>query len=149
DTWRALENVAALVGERGALFLYLYGSESWDREQQDEIVRVREELASLSFEDKIEELKRRFPGDDPHQLFDLMSPVINDRLAFDDVAGRLRALGFSRIERTISSGEIFLRAARPGFPDEACLPAVLGRNSFSTENDRRWALRRGAAFETS
>jgi SAM-dependent methyltransferase len=147
DTWKALDNVAALVADRGALFLYLYGAPSFSATAREALEKVRLEVASLSFEQKIEELRRRFPADDPHQLFDLMSPLINDRLEFDDVAERLRARGFVRVDRTIQSGEIYLRATRAGFPEEFLLPPATGDHTFAAEISRRHAQRLGAGFE--
>src|SRR5688572_9585799 len=147
DTWKALDNVSALVDESGALFLYLYGAPSFSATAREALGKVRLEVASLSCEEKIEELRRRFPADDPHQLFDLMSPLINDRLEFEDVAARLRAQGFARVDRTIQSGEIYLRATRAGFPEGYLLPPATGDNTFAAEVSRRHAQRLGAAFE--
>ena len=149
DTWKALDNVAALVAEGGALFLYLYGVESWSPEETARIERLRRELASLPFDAKIAELKRRFPGDDPHQMFDLLSPVVNDRVRFDDVATRLVSLGFDRVERTLADGEVYLRATRPGFPADALLAPVADRGIYLPELHGRFAVRKGAAFEES
>jgi SAM-dependent methyltransferase len=149
DTWRALENVASLVGESGAMFLYLYGSTSWDSEHRREVDQTRHELAELSFDQKIAELRRRFPGLDPHQLFDLMSPVINDRVAFDDVAERLAHLGFDMVIPTITHGEVYLRATRPSFPREALLTPVQTESELVRESSQRWLRRAGAAFEMS
>lgn len=149
DTWKALDNVSTLVGERGALCLYLYGAPSFSSESRRVLERVRQELGGLSFEDKMMELRRRFPADDPHQLFDLMSPLINDRLEFREVADRLRAGGFERIDRTIQSGEIYLRATREGFPEQVILPAAEGDHTFAAEISHRHAQRLGAAFEDS
>ena len=147
DTTRALDNIAALVDDRGALFLYLYGASSWTESEKREHDRLRRELAPLTFEQKIEELRRRFPRDDPHQLFDLLSPTINDRVEFEDIAERLRAVGFERVDRTIQSGEVFLRAVRPGFLAAALLEPVLDRSEFARESGRRWLVHKGIEFE--
>ena len=147
DTNRALDNIAALVDDRGALVLYLYGASSWTESEKREHDRLRRELAPLTFEQKIEELRRRFPRDDPHQLFDLLSPTINDRVEFEDIAERLRTVGFERIDRTIQSGEVFLRAVRPGFPAAALLEPVLERSEFARESGRRWLVHKGIEFE--
>ncbi|MFN2397293.1 MAG: class I SAM-dependent methyltransferase [Gemmatimonadaceae bacterium] len=147
DTWRALENVARLVGERGALFLYLYGEQSWSEEERRKIEGLRAVLAPLPFDQKTRELRRRFPRDDPHQMFDLLSPVINDRVSFDEVAERLRGHGFPDIAQTIQDTEIYLRASRPGFPRDAMLSPVGAGGRYRSEVERRFALRKGAAFE--
>jgi hypothetical protein len=147
DTWRALSNIAQLVTADGALFLYLYGATSWGKSDESEVMSIREELAALSFDEKIEVLKRRFPGQDPHQLFDLMSPTINDRVLFDDVRERLGSLGFEETVQTVASGEIFARAIRPGFPCGALLPAVGHQSRYAEESVTRWQRRLGAGFE--
>jgi hypothetical protein len=149
DTWKALGNVSRLVADRGALFLYLYGAGSFSSEGRRALEAVREELGGLPFEEKIAELRRRFPADDPHQLFDLMSPLINDRLEFDEVANRLREAGFDQVDRTIESGEIYLRATRASFPEEFLLLPPEGEHTFAAEITRRHAQRLGAAFEDS
>ncbi|HXF24023.1 MAG TPA: class I SAM-dependent methyltransferase, partial [Gemmatimonadaceae bacterium] len=149
DTWRALENVARLVRPSGALVLYLYGSGSWTPDETDRIDRLRLELAQLAFADKIVELQRRFPGDDPHQLFDLLSPVINDRVSFPDVRDRLTTLGFTSVQSTISHSEIYLRATRHAFEMDSLLPPVGVNSSFVVESTDRGNVRRGVTFETS
>jgi SAM-dependent methyltransferase len=147
DTWKALDNVSRLVGEGGALFLYLYAAASWSAAKRHELEGIRKELAALDFDEKIAELRRRFPNDDPHQLFDLMSPLINDRLEFPHVAERLRTAGFSRIDRTVDTSEIYVRATRPGFPEAFLLGPVIGDGTIAAEISRRHAQRRGAGFE--
>jgi hypothetical protein len=147
NTWKALDNVSALVGTRGALFLYLYGAESWSPEHKRELENIRQALASLSFEEKLMELQRRFPGDDPHQMFDLMSPTINDRVRYHDASQRLLEHGFARIDHTVESTEIYLRATRADFPAGALLPPVAGSGRLATEVSRRSIIRRGLGFE--
>jgi SAM-dependent methyltransferase len=149
DTWKALANVSSLVAEGGALFLYLYGVGSWSAAKEKELASVREELAPMAFEAKIAELRRRFPADDPHQLFDLMSPLINDRLEFEAVADRLRRAGFARVDRTVDSSEIYARSTRPGFPGAFLLKPAAGNDTIAAEISRRHAQRLGAAFEDS
>jgi SAM-dependent methyltransferase len=147
DTNRALDNIATLVNDRGALVLYLYGAASWTKSEKRKHERLRRELATLTFEQKIEELRRRFPHEDPHQLFDLLSPTINDRVEFEVIAERLRAAGFERISRTIESGEVFLRALRRGFPEAMLREPVLKRSEYWRESARRWLVHKGIAFE--
>ena len=147
DTWAALENVSRLVAPDGGMFLYLYGATSWDPAQEAEIERLRTTLAQLPFDRKIDELKRRFPGEDPHQLFDLLSPTINERVFFDDVKARLQALGFPRVDRTIADTEVYLRATRSGFPESALLPPVESRGAYLRELRERFDVRKGAGAE--
>lgn len=147
DTWRALSNIAGLVDDAGALFLYLYGATSWGAADESEVMQVRGELAAVSFEEKIEVLKRRFPGQDPHQLFDLLSPTINDRVLLDEVRDRLGSLGFRDTVQTVASGEIFARAIRPGFPSAALRAAAGKQSTYAEESASRWQRRMGAGFE--
>ena len=47
-----------------------------------------------------------------HQSFDLLSPTINDRYTFVEVAGWLHDLGFDDVARTADHSELFIRALR-------------------------------------
>jgi SAM-dependent methyltransferase len=115
DTFTALRNVADLVADDGLIFLYLYGSASWSLKKSIRNNWVRVRLAGLTFDEKIETLRQLYPERDPHQCFDLLSPVINERLKFDDVKLELERLGFVDVVQTIRSTELFIRARRPGF----------------------------------
>ncbi|HEX5179661.1 MAG TPA: class I SAM-dependent methyltransferase [Gemmatimonadaceae bacterium] len=148
DTWRALENVARLVSPSGAFVLYLYGAQSWSPSETGRIERLRLELAMLPFEEKIVELRRRFPGDDPHQLFDLLSPVINDRVTLTEVTRRLSGLGFASVDPTIAHSEVYVRASRGLFAPSHMLPVIGSKSTFLEESGERWNVRRGAAFES-
>jgi SAM-dependent methyltransferase len=112
DTQRALANVANLVGPEGLLFVYLYGARStgWPARLALGIGRLA--LAPLPFSAKRAVLARLFPRRDPHQTFDLWSPLLNQRLDHATVEGWLRRLGFVDVTRTIPHTDIFVRAAR-------------------------------------
>lgn len=112
DTRLALANVASLVDGNGVLFLYLYGARSVSLVQRLALAAVRWGLTPLPFALKVRVLKLLRPGRDPHQLFDLFSPLINDRLDRPVVAGWLAELGFGDVEPTIDDTEIYLRAQR-------------------------------------
>lgn len=112
DTRRALANVASLVGGEGVLFLYLYGARSVNLSQRLALATIRWGLTPLPFALKVRVLKLLRPGRDPHQLFDLFSPLINDRLDRSVVATWLAELGFNDVEPTIDDTEIYLRAQR-------------------------------------
>ncbi|MDQ6828503.1 MAG: class I SAM-dependent methyltransferase, partial [Gemmatimonadota bacterium] len=149
ETWRALENITSLVADDGAMFLYLYGATSWSPEERAHIEHLRLELAEVPFDQKMRELQRRFPDDDPHQLFDLLGPVINDRVTFGDVRARVLELGFASVTETVGSLEVYARATRSGFPASALLAPVGESSEFSVEAAHRSAVRRGAAMEDS
>lgn len=112
DTRRALANVASLVDGDGVLFLYLYGRRSVNLSKRLVLATVRWALTPLPFALKVRVLKLLRPGRDPHQLFDLFSPLINDRLDRSVVAAWLAELGFGDVEPTIDDTEIYLRALR-------------------------------------
>ena len=112
DTRRALANVASLVDREGVLFLYLYGNRSVTLTQRAALAIVRWGLTPLPFALKVRVLRLLRPGRDPHQLFDLFSPLINDRNDRAVVAVWLGELGFADIETTIDHSEIYLRAQR-------------------------------------
>jgi SAM-dependent methyltransferase len=111
NTWQALRNVSSLVGEKGVLFLYLYGRDSLPVTQRAKLQLVRLALAPLPFE-----LKRRLlasrPRLDVHQAFDSLSPTINERHSMAEVRSHLSSAGFTLIEQTIDHPELFVRALR-------------------------------------
>jgi len=115
DTRRALANVASLVDDDGVLFLYLYGARSVGWIQRAILAAVRWGLMPLPFAAKVRVLRVLRPHKDPHQLFDLFSPIINDRLDHEVVGRWLGELGCSEIVHTIEHSELYLRARkRPG-----------------------------------
>jgi SAM-dependent methyltransferase len=122
DTRRALGNVAALVADEGVLFLYLYGRRTVTWPRRLALSGFRYALAPLPFPAKTRILRRAFPGRDPHQAFDLLSPTVNDRLDHAEVEGWLRDLGLSEVVRTLDHTELFLRATRPGTARTPALP---------------------------
>ena len=112
DTRQALANVASLVDREGVLFLYLYGNRSVTLTQRAALAIVRWGLTPLPFALKVRVLRLLRPGRDPHQLFDLFSPVINDRLDPSVVRAWLAEMGFADVETTLEHTEIYLRAQR-------------------------------------
>jgi SAM-dependent methyltransferase len=112
DTRRALAALAPLVAEDGLLFLYLYGRGSARGARSVLLRAARLALAPLPFALKTAVLRRLLPRRDPHQLFDLLSPVVNDVEDHATVEQWLRDLGFPDVARTAEHTEIFVRAAR-------------------------------------
>lgn len=115
DTRQALGALAELVAADGLLFVYLYGRASARGPRAALLRGARLALAPLPFAAKRAVLRWLLPGRDPHQAFDLLSPLVNDVSDPDVVAGWLRESGFTDVARTAEHSEIFLRAAR-----EAC-----------------------------
>jgi SAM-dependent methyltransferase len=112
DTRRALGNLARLVAPDGLLFLYLYGTRSMTLARGVVLGVVRLGLALLPFRTKLAVIARLFPRRDPHQAFDLFSPLVNDRYEHATVEGWLRELGFTDVARTLDHTELYLRACR-------------------------------------
>src|SRR5204863_7843594 len=105
-------SVAHLVAPDGVLFVYLYGSRSLPLAKRMALALARTALAPWPFRLKERVLAMTFPRRDPHQAFDLFSPVINDRYRHETVEGWLRGLGFTEAARTLDHTELFLRASR-------------------------------------
>jgi SAM-dependent methyltransferase len=126
DTWRALRNVAGLVGQAGVLFLYLYGKSSLSHAQRLSLELRRVALAPLPFALKRRVIASVFRHSDPHQVFDSLSPTINTRHTVEQVRQRLEPEGFASVEQTIPSTELFVRALRD---EEAVRPYLLPKPS--------------------
>jgi SAM-dependent methyltransferase len=114
DTRRALRNVAARVAPSGVLFLYLYGRSSAPLAARTLVNSVRMALSPLSFSAKRAVLARLLPRRDPHQAFDLLSPLINETLEDTTVEAWLREEGLVDVARTLPHTDLFVRAARAG-----------------------------------
>jgi SAM-dependent methyltransferase len=112
STRGALDNVAALAGPDGVVFLYLYGRQSLPPLRRALLELRRLALAPLPFGAKKAVLARAYRGRDVHQVFDLLSPTVNARHSFDQVERWLHEAGFPDVVRTIEHTELFVRAAR-------------------------------------
>jgi SAM-dependent methyltransferase len=112
DTRAALAQVAPLVRPDGVLFLYLYGTSSTPALKRLVLEAARLALLPLPFPAKRAVLRRLLPGRDTHQAFDLLSPLVNDRLDLGTVDGWLRDEGYTDVARTLDHTELFLRASR-------------------------------------
>ena len=122
DTRRSLANVAAMTRDDGLLFVYLYGAGSLTRLRRAALALARAGLAPLGFRTKQALLACVLPGRDPHQAFDLLSPLVNDRRRRAEVEGWLRAMGFTDVAQTIPHEELFLRAAHAACGARPFLP---------------------------
>lgn len=103
DLLLAMHNVAARVKPGGWLFMMLYGYpvstsafavhasyEEW-----------RQKLIHLSFQDKVEELRRVFKPEEVHGWFDAVSPLINDLITWEWIQAFVQERGFAELQRTI------------------------------------------------
>ena len=122
DTRRALAGIAPLVADDGAIFLYLYGKGAFAPKARVAVTLQRIALAPLPFELKKKAIARLHPAGDTHQLFDLLSPTINNRHTHEEVERWLRELGFADVVTTLEHSELFIRAARSA---EALAPSAL------------------------
>lgn len=114
DTFKALRNITSLVKDDGLVYLYLYGKESLPKFiEQVKLELKRLKLAFFPFEIK-EKIIRKIARNDKevHNLFDGLSPLINERFKFSTIEGWLKNLGFSDVIRTIRHTELFIRASR-------------------------------------
>jgi SAM-dependent methyltransferase len=115
NTYRAIRNVARKVRPGGRLFLMVY---SVPRElpayrDVNQYERIAEENRLLSFEDRRQDMIRRFGEDKAHGWFDATSPRINDRLTFDELHELLGGLGFVNITGRIVLRDHVIVADRP------------------------------------
>lgn len=115
NTYRAISNVAGKVRPGGRMFLMVYSVPRDLPAYRDvnEYERIAEENRALSFEERRQDMIRRFGDDRAHGWFDATSPRINDRLTFDELHGLLAALGFVNITGRIVLRDHFVVADRP------------------------------------
>jgi 2-polyprenyl-3-methyl-5-hydroxy-6-metoxy-1,4-benzoquinol methylase len=110
---QSFENVVDKVADGGVLFLYLYGRESMTLKEDLDIFKDRVQYNALTTGEEREKfLVQRVGGHREylHQMHDLLAPLINRRLEFVDISTRLKARGFTGIERTVESTDLFIRA---------------------------------------
>lgn len=110
---KSFDNVVSRVAEGGILFLYLYGRESLTMDEDLDLFKDRVQYNSIQDEDeRVAFLLKRVGGRKEylHQMHDLLAPLLNRRLEYDYVAERLKAHGFTDIERTMDSSDLFIRA---------------------------------------
>jgi SAM-dependent methyltransferase len=127
NTRGSLRNVASLVGSDGALFVYLYGRQSFSTRARISVALQRLALAPLPFALKQHAISRLRPNTDVHQAFDLLSPTINTRHTFDEVERWLSDDGFPDVAQTIDHTELFVRALRTPEPFRPFLLPYPGR----------------------
>lgn len=115
NTYLAIENVCRKVRPGGRLFLMVY---SVPRDylayfDVDMYERIADENHDLSFEERRDDMVRRFGGEKAHGWFDATSPSINDRLTFQEIRDLLAELGFAGIRETIVGRDHHVIADRP------------------------------------
>ena len=110
---KAFDSVVGKVRDNGVLFLYLYGRESFTLEQDLELFKDRMYYNSITDESERMEFLKKRAGTNPvclHQLHDHFAPLINRRFGFEEIRSRLAKAGFSHIERTMDTPELYIRA---------------------------------------
>lgn len=112
---RALEQVARFAAPDGLLYLYLYGRESLPFAEDVGLFKRRVAYnARPDWPSREAFLLREVDGDPTkiHQRHDLLSPLLNRRFDFADVAALLAAQGFADVRRVKAHSELFIRAGR-------------------------------------
>ena len=116
NTRAAIKNVCATVRSGGLVFFMIYGTprygHSGDFVELNSYMNLRRELRALSFDERIEFLRARYPEELVHGWFDAASPAINDLHSFEEIAQILRSLGFGNIRRTHPNRNLFIIAQR-------------------------------------
>ncbi len=115
DTYGAFRNIARLVKPGGYLFMMLYGEptgqDAGEFAYYVEVERLRRATATLTFQERYDELKVR-KGDDVGGWFDAVSPVINDTYSFYEIQLWLAREGFTDITRTVEQSSHCVIARR-------------------------------------
>lgn len=123
---KAFDSVSSFVRPGGVLYTYLYGRESIPIDDDIELFKKRLAYNYLLDEQQKYEYLLRKSGSEygMHQLHDQLAPLMNRRLSEDEVVSRLRSAGYDRVERVITSTELFIRAFKNGdvFPPDMILP---------------------------
>lgn len=119
---RALTGIARRVAPGGALYLYLYGRESLPFAEDVALFKRRVAYNAQPDWPARKAFLLREVGGDPekiHQRHDLLSPLLNRRFDFAEVAALLGELGFADVRRVKAHSELFIRASRlpAGHPD--------------------------------
>jgi SAM-dependent methyltransferase len=122
NTYAAVENVARKVRPGGRLFLMIYNvpREYGAYHDVNMYERVAEENVALSFEERKQDMVRRFGEDYAHGWFDATSPAINDRLTLEEIRALLHELGFVGISGRLVARDHYVVADRA--PVEAQTP---------------------------
>lgn len=125
DFRRALTRIAEFTADDGVLNLYLYGREGLPFD--DDVALFKRRVAYNARPDwpAREAFLLNEVGDDPrkvHQRHDLLSPLLNRRFEFDEIARTLTGLGFADVRRTKRHPELFIRAARLPAGAEGAIP---------------------------
>jgi 2-polyprenyl-3-methyl-5-hydroxy-6-metoxy-1,4-benzoquinol methylase len=112
---KSLQNLSKLVDDDGMLYLYLYGRESLSYDQ--DIALFKKRMYYNSLPDKTSRYKYLLEqahgdADKVHNYHDLLAPLINRRLNYNDVSTMLQKQGFNDIVRTIPHTELFIRAIK-------------------------------------
>jgi SAM-dependent methyltransferase len=114
NTYLAIRNVARKVKEGGRLFLMVYGFPETLAEYREvnAYEALRQELRTLSFEEKKRILVERFGHKLAHGWFDAISPRVNDLVTFGEIAELLTRFGFTNVRRTMEGRNHYLVAER-------------------------------------
>ena len=116
NTELALKNLCRLVKMDGVIYVYLYGRESFHWLTRLKIGMARLLLLPFSPQAKKKILSYLYPTETLHNMFDILSPPINDRLTERQVQRWFAEAGFDQTLRTIQHTELFMKAWRSDSP---------------------------------
>lgn len=111
----SLKNALTYVKPGGLIYLYLYGRESVSYVEDISMFKKRLHYYSLkTWQEKKSYLLQEANGDERklHQLHDMLAPLINRRLQFDQIKAQLEEEGFTNVLRTVNHTELFIRAVK-------------------------------------
>ncbi|MGC9114314.1 MAG: class I SAM-dependent methyltransferase [Candidatus Micrarchaeia archaeon] len=110
-TKEAFRKLAALVKDDGLMYVYLY-----ERPALISFLKVsalRTLLLPFTFSQKKQILTFLIKDTKKvHNIFDAVSPTINDTYSFDEVKGWFFEAGFSKVVRTMPKGGLFVRGSK-------------------------------------
>lgn len=112
---KALDELVGCVKEGGVLYLYLYGRETHDFDQDLNLFKERVHYNTLfSEQERMQFLLKKSRGDKNrlHISHDIYAPMINRRFEFDFIKKAIEKRGLHSVERTIEHPELFIRALK-------------------------------------
>ncbi|MCP5049789.1 MAG: class I SAM-dependent methyltransferase [bacterium] len=112
---RALQETLSFVKDDGMLYLYLYGWESTNPQEEMDFFKERLHYNTLMDEEEKYRFLLKKAGGNPnrvHNYHDSHSPIVRRRLRFDEIEQVLMKARFRDIVRTIQHTELFIRAIK-------------------------------------
>ena len=116
NTQTALRHVCSAVRPGGMIFTMIYGepreNHRSDYAEVNAYIALRRETSAMTYAERIDFLRQRYPEQDVNAWFDAISPKINDLHRFDEVRDWLVSWGFEDVRRTFENRNLFVTARR-------------------------------------